>query len=409
MLKLKNNIGSTLAISIITIFLLTVWGQATLLSSIGESRVAQRHANSTQAFWLADAGVQRAVWEYKNNSCHGFVQQGTATACTDCTCANATKSLATTLSNGDYDVTLDFNNTIIQSIGSTPSRIASNRIQRKIQINLGGPSLFTSAAFANHSITISNNSTINGNLGTNGTQNNAISLGNNDTVNGNITTGVGGTVSLGNGAVVNGTITTSAQPVTLPNVVVPSNLTNLSSGGNFNVTSQSNLGTGNYRYTSINLSNGSILNITGNVRLYLDSTSNAISSNPGVTININVGANLIVYVNGKLSVSSNMTINNASTTPGAMQIYSTYSGGTLQNPGVGFSNNGNLYAAVYAPAAYVNINNNSNFYGSVIGNDINLNPGGSTHFSSSTSYDSALQSVPNPFSPPGTVSNWHES
>ena len=44
-----------------SIFLLTVWGQAILLSSIGESRVAQRYNYSTQAFWLADGAIEQAM------------------------------------------------------------------------------------------------------------------------------------------------------------------------------------------------------------------------------------------------------------------------------------------------------------------------------------------------------------
>jgi hypothetical protein len=63
-----NNRGVALILSFILIAVLTVLGVASLSRSISESRIARRYSESTQAFWLAEAGINQA-W---NNLRAGF-------------------------------------------------------------------------------------------------------------------------------------------------------------------------------------------------------------------------------------------------------------------------------------------------------------------------------------------------
>src|SRR5690349_1730965 len=100
-----NNKGS-LAYALLLILILSSLSIIILLKSVNESRIAVRTANSTAALWAGEAGINKALWEYNYNSCHGMVQAGTGTACSNCSsCGGGNKTLAATLSGyGDYDV-----------------------------------------------------------------------------------------------------------------------------------------------------------------------------------------------------------------------------------------------------------------------------------------------------------------
>lgn len=62
-----NKRGIALIIAFIVIAVLTIFGGAVISRSISESRVARRYAESTQAFWLAEAGINCALRELKLN------------------------------------------------------------------------------------------------------------------------------------------------------------------------------------------------------------------------------------------------------------------------------------------------------------------------------------------------------
>src|SRR3989338_1972204 len=59
--------GIALVLSFIVIAVLTVLGLAVISRSVSERSIAVRYAESTQAFWLAEAGVSRALDELRDN------------------------------------------------------------------------------------------------------------------------------------------------------------------------------------------------------------------------------------------------------------------------------------------------------------------------------------------------------
>ncbi len=59
--------GIALIFTFLAIIVLTILGGLVISRSISESRIAQRYADSTQAFWLAESGVNRALYELRNN------------------------------------------------------------------------------------------------------------------------------------------------------------------------------------------------------------------------------------------------------------------------------------------------------------------------------------------------------
>ena len=134
---MHNNKGTVLIIALAFIAVLGILSNAFMGSSISENLTAQRYIASTRAFWLADAGIQKAKWEFDHNNCADFVQCGTATPCdTIGGCASCgDKCLSETLTaNGDYDVTLDNTNSLLTSTGAYPSRTVANAQKRTIQM-----------------------------------------------------------------------------------------------------------------------------------------------------------------------------------------------------------------------------------------------------------------------------------
>lgn len=396
---MNNDRGAALVIALTIVVVLSVLGTGFVVRTITENRVAQKHASSTQAFWLADAGVQMATWQMTSNSCAGFVQCGTANVCTSCTsCGAGDKCLTGTLgSNGDYDVTLNNTNTLITSTGSYPSRTALNRVRRNVQVTVSGGALFSHAVFAQNSISLSNNVTTdsydssagiygganvgaNGSIGTNGTGAGTVAIGANVSVQGNASTGAGGTVTAGANSTISGS-TTHANNVTLSSVTVPSALTGLTDSGTISTTTT--ISTGDYKYSSVNLSNNKTLTINGNVRMYLTGAS-AFSTGNNVTLNISAGSSLTVYSNGVINFDNNSVINNVSKKPDKFLIYSAYTGAN----GVLISNNGSIYSAIYAPETNIAISNNASLFGSVVGKTVSASNNASLH------YDQALSAIP---------------
>lgn len=410
-----NNKGS-LALSLLLILVLTTLDAAILVSSANEAWVTQRMTNSSAALWASEAGLNQVLWQFNHNNCVGMVQAGTSTACGSCSsCGAGSKTYAGTLTGyGDSDVTLNGANTSIQSIGSIPGRSSSKVITRRIQATIGSPQAFGNGIFAKGQVTLDNNALVNsfnsnngayggtnilsnGNVGSDGTSAGVVQIDNNATVDGNVATGPGGTVSLGNNAVVSGSITNNTS-VALPTVVVPTSLSSLSSGGTYSLGNNGTgtISAGNYKYTSLSLSNNAHLTVNGNVELYLTgATSLSLANN--VVITVSSGASLKIYTDGVFTVSNNSTINTVSQLASQFQVYSTYTGAN----GVNISNNGSLYAAVYAPNTDVNLNNNVGFFGAAVGKTVTLSNNGEVH------YDQALATVANPFET-AILSSWQE-
>ncbi len=411
-----NNRGS-IVFSLLLVLILTILGALILLRGVNESKIANRYANSTQAFWLTEAGIQQVVWEINTNNCTGMVQAGTNTACASCSsCGGGNKTKAATITGaGDYDVVLNNANTLITSQGSYPSRTSSSKIQRNIQGSISHQSPFSFAAFAQGQVTLANNTFIdsynsnngaysvansntNGDIGSNGTTAGIISIGNNISLGGDVSTGVGGTNTAGSGTVITGTIT-HTNNYSMPDVSVPATLTGLASSGALSV---SNGGTtalpaGNYKYTDISMANNGTLNINGTVKLYLTAAT-AFSTGNNTTINIASGASLELYVDGVLSIPNNVNLNSSGNVPKNFQVYSAYTG----SKGISINNNGVLAVAVYAPKTNVIIGNNNDLYGSLIGKTVSVNNNSAIH------YDEALSTI-NSSIGSSRISVWQET
>ena len=136
---------------------------------------------------------------------------------------------------------------------------------------------------------------------------------------------------------------------------------------------------GGYYYAeTIDISNNSIVNITGNVTIYVSGTTTASNNS---TININSGASLTIYAGDDINLSNN-SINNPDQTPADFIIY-----GLAGCDSIDLSNNSDTYAAIYAPTAEITLGNNGIFHGSLVGETITIGNNAAIY------YDESLQGV----------------
>ncbi len=396
-----NNRGAVLIISWIVIVVSSILGAAFLTRSITENNLAGKYYDSTQAFWLAEAGIQGALWELNYNDCKGCVKE-----CYEAEEGKSKCIFKLTLKPYGYDadVIIDKNTNILTSTGSILRVGNFKPVVRTLEVKLRLDSPFRGAAFARSKIRLLNNAMtdsydsslglygVNGNVsqygdvGTNSGLENDITLGNNAIVKGDASTGPGGTVQMNNNATVTGDITHSNN-VSIPPVEIPPDLTKLPNLGAMNIANNGSREISeDSHYTSINMANNSTLIINGTVNLYLSSITDAITTQNNSKIILSEGAKLNLYVGGVVSISNNSAINNKTKIPANFQLYSAYTGSN----GVRISNNGNFYGAVYAPGTDIILANNSDSFGSFVGKTIDLSNNGNIH------YDLALQQLSAP-------------
>jgi len=447
-MRINNEKAVALILSYMAIMVLTIMASGFLLRSSNESQTAVGYSKSMRSFWLAEAGLQKALWELNVNNCANCTVCGTNKCITD-----------TIASAGDYDVTINSAAKTITSVGSYPSRTASNKKTRTVSANLNSrTSLFSNAIVTRNNITMSNSAKIdsydsskglyntyytdangqtvlnvgaNASVAINSTSSGALTMSNTTQINGAVSTGPGGTVQLSNTANVVIDSVTYTQNGTSPNqsqtnqaalnaiiphtnttqpasVVIPSNLTSLplrsainlygqptDKNGNPLPSGNQTITAGSYKYPSINLSNSSILNISGDVTLYVTGSTNLSNT---TKINIPEGSSLKIYTNGGLNLSNTTSINNASKIPANFLFYSTATSGAFQ-----MSNNTNIYAGIYAPDSSISLSNSAENFGAFVAKSLTLSNTTKIH------YDESLGGAGGSSGETYSVTTWQEN
>jgi hypothetical protein len=215
-------------------------------------------------------------------------------------------------------------------------------------------------------------------------------------VYGYVATGAGGNVTTGpNGNV--GTTTWNANPLNngriepghyandanqyIDDAVLPSSFAPMAPGAgvvggtNYNYV----FGDGDYRLNTINLSSSDKIIITGNARIYVDTT---ISVSGQAYILIGAGASVELYAGGDVSLSGGGVIN----TPGYAKDFSIYGLPTCKS--VSYSGNSKFVGTVYAPQADVKLTGVNDSSGAIVGASVTISGGMSMH------YDESLQAGP---------------
>ena len=428
-MKINNKRGIALIAAYMVIAVLSFLSAAFVIRSTSESRTIRGYENSNKAFWLAEAGIQKALWDINYNGC----SQCCGVPYTACTHACSTPWCMQITADG-YDVKKD-GSTIIST--ATVGEAPSPRVTRTIQVTLGTgttPKPFTSPIFGNSSIHMYQNAltdsydslkgpyedqlganrSMNGSVGTNGSMPGVVTIDNNSYIYG-MTTTVGGTVEKANGAYIycqacplggeeceNDCINNLAKTRDLPLIDAPDELKNALTEGPYTVLKSASaiLPMGDHRYDSINIGIGGTLNVSGKTRLYLTAAQAIDIGNNGV-IHIMPGASLTIYTTGSANLGNNGLFNDTQF-PKNFILYSTYSGPNVMT----ISNNVDWYGAIYAPNTNITITNNGRLFGAIVGNNLNVFNNAQIHF------DEQLQTVTGTETPPPSekpsITSWQE-
>ncbi len=407
-----KNKGYLLPMAVIFILISLIMGMSILYVGGNEEIAAIKRYNQEKAFYIAEAGINRAfAYKKANESWHP-------------------EQNAIIFGGGSFQVsesiqgeTIIFTSTGSYQNSSVSISITTYRTSGGSGGGTGGS--FGQGLFGYQSVTVYNNAWIDSydsRLGPYGPQN----RGNQGD------TGSKGSIYLYNNAHIYGTAMvengpqylTISQGATvsdsevyhsfgdplnnLPPVVVPEDLMTLPYPiqGDQRITGQYTLSNGiltvgnnkvvtvsggDFRFKKITLNNNSKMYITGNSRFYIESAL-TLSNNTQVIIQNN--STIIWYLGNQgttftPTLANNSVINNTSSVPGNLRIYvaSSNTNFTLANNALAFN------GVIYAPTSSVTLANNSQFFGGIVSKTLTLVNNASVH------YDVALRDINFPEDP----------
>lgn len=345
-----------------------------------------------QAFWIAEGGLEAAAQRLFSDS--DF--------------RDNPETINGNFGGGNYTISVVKDGNSYQVTSTATKGTIHRRLEQIVEVTASSLSPFISAmigggsgggstlavSMSGQSYTDSYDSSIgrynvNGNKGSNGDilTNADISVSGQAEINGDAATGADGTFDTQ--SAVTGTISHDFSGE-LVDVVVPSSLTSLSSGGSLSISGQNtrSIASGDYKYSRISVSGQSVLTITGPANIYV---TGSISTSGQAKIAISSASTGPVnfYVDGSVSVTG-QGIDNATYNPADLFLFGTSSGNISLSGQAGF------YGGVYAPNAKLSISGQAQLYGSFIGDTISMSGQAAMH------YDEALAEVSLPFQSGGT-------
>ena len=339
---------------------------------IGRARNVPLEKNRVRAFYVAEAGIQKAIWDLTTPT--GLGGQGTAWRT-----AGSTESFG----GGQYTISvLDgvSGSVIITSTGEVKE--ATRSLQERISSS-SLPAAFNYGIYNNGSLTLSGNSTINGDIFSNG---NMTISGNAKHPTGDDYVSSGHTVTVG-GKTVAATVLNPPPP--LPTI----NTTTYDSS----IATALTMPSGNKSYSSLNLAGGTTY-VHGNATISGAVTGGGtlvVSGTTTISGNVTVDPGTTIISNNTLTISGNTNFQTGSVIYSATKI--TDSGnnrlnGSIMAPTITIGGNDTIYGFLYAWGVSVTISGNVNLYGAVV------NPSSATYSGNITiNYDPSY--LPSP--PPG--------
>jgi len=362
-------------------------------------RITEKSFGSLAALNLAEAGLERAIWEMNSgniSSWSGTIDERTLNI-SNFTASNGTVigNISTTVYNPQGLAP------VIESTG-TAVHIGAPSVSKTLRVVLqgGAPApLFNFGLFGGvGGVNIGSGAVIdsydsrlgvyggtnvhnNANIATNSIYYGAINLGNNSIINGDAMTGTGSdpndVIIQGMGSDITGEKVALDDPKVLPSVPVPTGLVNR---GNLSVSGTSTTISQSGQYGNLTLAKNARVTITSNVTLYV---SGAFTLNNNAEFRINPGCSVTLNFGGSWSLNSNCMINNMNQDPTKLVMLGTdtFTGSKT------FCNTFVTYAAMYFPNANINFANTAAIYGSIIARQFMIGNNMQVH------YDEALASL----------------
>ena len=380
---------------IITAFLLLL-AVPFLFQVSSERKSTERSYQSISALSLAEAGVERAIWEINYgdiSSWSGDSSERTMTL------NNIQSSGGDIIGNIEIRVeNPDGDTPVIESTGSV-ALTGSQTVDRTVRVELDGFLPCEFGAYGETSVYISSNAMVDsydsrvddydplnpgseGNIGTNAVGYASIELDSNAEIFGDAIIGQSGdpddpdVIITNSNATINGVKKASTELKEMEPVSPPEGITDMGTyylgGSDTDTISQSG------EYNNFNMDSNAIVTITGDITLYV---SNNFSMTSNSQLIISTGSSLKVYIGGSFTQDSNTIVDNSTQDPTKCMFLGLNSlTGTIE-----WNSNATFYGAVYAPRADIIINSNADFYGSMMANSIYADSDIKIH------YDKALE------------------
>jgi len=355
--------GAALALMLIALVMSFVMGVGLLRLGLQSRVYGARTSADIAARCAADAAMTKAVFEMNEKLKVQPWDDSVLPQATDKTLLNCDEIFS-------YTVTGDVNSGyIIESIGK------SGQAERRASSTLRLQTPFEYAVFALQSIYMENGTVVdwynydaddrNLQIGTNSTEPGSIIIKSGATVNGDVVVGVGGNPDVvidAAWATITGRTYAATGNYEFPPVIVPEQLQQSTSQGAIKNIKKDMTITCSGKYDEINLGNGEVITINGQVTLYI--TGDIIIKNSArievVDANTNPDAYLILYLGGNVEVKYNGAINNLTEEAKKIKIY-----GLDGCQSIHLKNSTTFYGTIYAPNANVTFDNSADAFGSV--------------------------------------------
>lgn len=398
--KQQENQGFILITSVIVVLFMLLLAGPFLFQLSADNKSYKRTSKSQVALSLAEAGVERAIWEINYGDISAWAGDSSERTLT-------ISDFQTSNGNVLGDIEINVINPkgeypVIESIGKASLTGSQKLVARLTVVVLEEvpSSLFDYAVFGGEGcVDLSSNSIIDsydsslgdyggvnigfmGNLGTNASGYGCIDLASNAELYGNAVSGPGSNpdidiITRGN-AKIYGEKQSLSSPKVMSSVLAPEGLTPM--GDYYLDGESSDTISASGEYTSFRITSNATVTITADVILYV---TGDFSMRSNSQLDIADGVSVTIYLGGSFVQESNTSINNLSENPTKLMILGTDSfTGEMD-----WNSNSAFWGAVYVPKAHARFRNNTDFYGSIISKSFELQSNARIH------YDKALEGL----------------
>jgi hypothetical protein len=375
--------GFVLILGIIVMAFLLLLMAPFLFQLSNQHQSTERASRHITAFSLAEAGIERAIWELNHGDITSWSGDSSARVMTISDFQSSEGNVV-----GSIDIKIinpDTENPVIEATGKVAGA-APVKTMRTAQVVLkrgDPPPLFDYAVFGKETIDVNSNALVDsydsskgnyggtnvgfdGNVGTNSDAYGSIDLAANAKIYGSAYTGPESdpatAIITRSNALITGDRGALSEPKEMPSVTPPEDLTYRGaydlSGTNIDTISESG------QYASFNLRSNAKVRITGDVTLYV---TGDFSMQSNTQLEIAEGSSLTLFLGGSFEQDSNTQMNNLSKKASNLVVLGTDSfNGQMQ-----WNSNTQFWGAVYVPEANVDLNSNADFFGAIIGKSVN--------------------------------------
>lgn len=385
--KRKEERGAILILALLITFVTLLIAVPFLFKLSGQYRNTNRSFKALSAFNLAEAGVERAIWELNHGDISSWAGDSSLRTLTISSFQVAGGTAA-----GDIEIS------VTNPYGETPVVVATGKasysgdqtVDKTIRVALTRDRpLVVCAVFADERIEFNTNSLFDsydsregdyggpnvgqlGHLGTNATSDGCVHIENAE-IYGNIACGPGAdpeeAIEIINGAVVYGETYALTELKELPSMPPPVGLPYLGDrtvAGTLTIDQSA-------EYHDFQLGSNTTVTIAADVTLYVN---NNFTMNNNTEIRIAEGASLTIYIGNNFVQNSNSKINNLAKDPTQLLIIGTDSYTVDTN----FYSNSQFYGTFYAPNVFLDFKNNYDYFGAVVCKKFKLSTNANFHF-----------------------------